>query len=254
MIGETLVFNSYPLQQCGIKAILLIKFDVMAGPFVAFEGICSESKVVETLKDPITLAQFHMGLAETDVDVIEKQGERMVIARRKRVVEGIEAKDILLMIIEEQVSSEEATNVANELLGRTGGDQNYLRNELRSLCEAPDQLTKRLQLPKQQQPPLFVKKSDLMKKAGTKVPIMTPEHKDKVLRGELAAQLVNDYSMELITNMVQGVNNKLSILSLWKLYAPVNTDLLEIYQFFTRLNELEVCQLEKAYSYHTRRL
>jgi hypothetical protein len=225
----------------------------MAGPFVAFEGICSESKVVETLKDPITLAQFHMGLAETDVDVIEKQGERMVIARRKRLVEGIEAKDILLMIIEEQVSSEEATTVANELLGRTGGDQTYLRNELRKLCEAPDQLKERLQL-STQQPPLFVKKSDLMKQAGTKVPIMTPEHKDKVLRGEIAAQLVNDYSMELITNMVQGVNNKISILSLWKLYAPVNTDLLEIYQFFTRLNELEVCQFEKAYSYHTRRL
>ncbi|MCK5588584.1 MAG: hypothetical protein KAI34_07670, partial [Candidatus Lokiarchaeota archaeon] len=111
MIGETLFFNPYALQECGIKAILLVKFDVMVGPYIAFEGICSESKVVETLKDPITLAQFHMGLAETDVDVIEKQGERMMIARRSRIVEGVDAKDILILIIDENISSSEATKL-----------------------------------------------------------------------------------------------------------------------------------------------
>jgi DnaJ-domain-containing protein 1 len=252
MIGETLFFNFYPLRNCGIKAILLIKFDVMAGPYIAFEGICGESKVVETLKDPITLAQFHMGLAETDVDVIEKQGERMVIARRKRLIEGIEAKDILMLIIEDDVSSDEATKLADELLGRTGGDQNYLRNELRKLCDNPHQLKERLELPRHQ--PLFIKKSDLMKEAGTKIPVMTPEQKDKVLKGEIASQLVNDYPMDLITNLVQGVNNKITVLSLWKLYSPVNTDLLEVYELFTSLNALEVCRFEEALSFFTRRL
>jgi hypothetical protein len=252
VIGETLFFNSYPRQECGIKTILLIKFDVMAGPYVAFEGICSESKVVETLKDPITLAQFHMGLAETDVDVIEKQGERMVIARRKRLIEGVDANDILLLIIEEEVSTSEANKLANELLGRTGGDQNYLRNELRRLCENPQVIKERLALPKHQ--PLFVKKTDLMREAGTKIPVMTPEQKDKVLKGEIASQLVSDYPMDLITNLVQGVNNKITVLSLWKLYSPVNTDLLVVYEFFNTLNELEVCRFEEAFSFFTRRL
>jgi len=252
VIGETLFFNPYALQECGIKAILLVKFDVMVGPYIAFEGICSESKVVETLKDPITLAQFHMGLAETDVDVIEKQGERMMIARRSRIVEGVDAKDILILIIDENISSSEATKLADELLGRTGGDQNYLRNELRTLCEQSQELKDRLQLPKQQ--PLFVKKSDLMKQAGTKIPIMTPEHKDKVLKGEIASKLVNDYPMDLITNLVQGVNGKITILSLWKLYAPFDIDLLEVYAFFTTLNELEVCRFEEAFTFHNRRL
>jgi hypothetical protein len=252
VIGETLFFNSYPLRECGIKAVLLIKFDVMAGPYIAFEGICSESKVVETLKDPITLAQFHMGLAETDVDVIEKQGERMVITRRKRLIEGIEAKDILMLIIEDEVSSDEATKLADELLGRTGGDQNYLRNELRTLCATANQLKDRLQRPKPQ--PLFVKKSDLMKEAGTKIPVMTLEQKDRILKGEVALQLVNDYPMDLITTLVQGVNNKITILSLWKLYSPVNTDLLVVYELFTTLNALEVCRFEEAISFFTRRL
>ena len=252
MIGENLFFNSYPLQECGIKAILLIKFDVMAGPYISFEGKCSESNVVETLKDPITLAQFHMGLAETDVDVIEKQNERMVIARRNRIIEGVEAKDILILIIEEDVSSSEATKLADELLGRTGGDQNYLRNELRSLCETPQKLKERLQLPKQE--PIFIKKSDLMKEAGTKIPIMTPEQKDNVLEGEIASKLVNDYPMDLITNLVQGVNNKITILSLWKLYSPVNSDLFVVYEFFNTLNKMEVCQFEETLSFHTRRL
>ncbi|MFX1465034.1 MAG: hypothetical protein ACFFA5_00985 [Promethearchaeota archaeon] len=252
MIGEPLFLNSYPLQECGIKTILLLKFDVMAGPYIAFEGICSKSKVAETLKDPIILAQFHMGLAETDVDVIEKQGERMVITRRNRIVESADAKDILILIIEDDVSTDEAIKLANELLGRTGGDQNYLRNELRLLCDNVQQLKDRLKLPTQQ--PLFVKKSDLMKEAGMKIPVMTPEQKDKVLRGEIASKLVNDYPMDLITNLVQGVNNKITILSLWKLYSPFNIDLLEVYQFFTTLNELEVCQFEETLFYHSRRL
>jgi hypothetical protein len=252
VIDEPLFLNSYPLQECGIKSIILVKFDVMAGPYVAFEGICSESKVAETLKDPIILAQFHMGLAETDVDVIEKQGERMVIARRNRIVEGTDAKDILILIIEDDISTDEAYQLANELLGRTGGDQNYLRNELRVLFDNVQQLTDRLKLPTQQ--PLFVKKSDLMKEAGMKIPVMTPAQKDKVLKGEIASALVNDYPMDLITNLVQGVNNKITILSLWKLYAPVNIDLLEVYQFFTTLNELEVCQFEETFSFHSRRL
>jgi len=252
VIGEPLFLNSYPLQECGIKSIILVKFDVMAGPYVAFEGICSESKVAETLKDPIILAQFHMGLAETDVDVIEKQGERMVIARRNRIVEGTDAKDILILIIEDDISTDEAYQLANELLGRTGGDQNYLRNELRVLFDNVQQLKDRLKLPTQQ--PLFVKKSDLMKEAGIKIPVMTPEQKDKVLKGEIASALVSDYPMDLIANLVQGVNNKITILSLWKLYAPVNIDLLEVYQFFTTLNELEVCQFEETFSFHSRRL
>ena len=252
MIGETLFLNFYPLQECGIKTILLLKFDIMAGPYIAFEGTCSESKVAETLKDPIILAQFHMGLAETDVDVIEKQGERMVITRRNRIVESVDAKDILILIIEDDVSTDEATKLANELLGRTGGDQNYLRNELRLLCDNVQQLKDRLKLPTPQ--PLFVKKSDLMKEAGMKIPVMTPEQKDKVLRGEIAAKLVSDYPMDLITNLVQGVNNKITILSLWKLYSPFNIDLLEVYQFFTTLNELEVCQFEETLFYHSRKL
>ena len=156
------------------------------------------------------------------------------------------------LIIDENISSSEATKLADELLGRTGGDQNYLRNELRTLCEQSQELKDRLQLPKQQ--PLFVKKSDLMKQAGTKIPIMTPEHKDKVLKGEIASKLVNDYPMDLITNLVQGVNGKITILSLWKLYAPFNIDLLEVYTFFTTLNELEVCQFEEAFTFHNRRL
>jgi hypothetical protein len=224
----------------------------MAGPYIAFEGICSKSKVSETLKDPIILAQFHMGLAETDVDVIEKQGERMVIARRNRIIEGTDAKDILILIIEDDISTDEAYQLANELLGRTGGDQNYLRNELRVLFDNVQQLKDRLKLPTQQ--PLFVKKSDLMKEAGMKIPVMTPAQKDKVLKGEIASKLVNDYPMDLITNLVQGVNNKITILSLWKLYAPVNIDLLEVHQFFTTLNELEVCQFEETLFYHSRRL
>ena len=252
MIGETLFFNSYSLHECGIKALLLIKFDIMAGPYIAFEGICSESKIVETLKDPIILAQFHMGLAETDVDVIEKQGERMVIARRNRIIEGVDAKDILILIIEEDISTSEANKLADELLGRTGGDPHYLRNELRKLCEIPQEIKDRLKQPKQQ--PLFVKKSDLMKQAGTKIPIMTPEQKDKVLRGEVASKLVNDYPMDLITNMVQGVNNKITILSLWKLYAPFNIDLLEVYELFNTLNKLDVCRFEEAFTFHNRRL
>jgi len=252
VIGEPLFLNSYPLSECGIKSILLLKFDVMAGPYIAFEGICSKSKISETLKDPIILAQFHMGLAETDVDVIEKQGERMVIARRNRIVEGTDAKDILILIIEDDISTDEAYQLANELLGRTGGDQNYLRNELRLLFDNVQQLKDRLKLPISK--PLFVKKSDLMKEAGMKIPVMTPEQKDKVLKGEIASKLVNDYPMDLITNLVQGVNNKITILSLWKLYSPFNIDLLEVYQFFTTLNELEVCQFEETLFYHSRRL
>ena len=88
-----------------------------------------------------------------------------------------------------------------------------------------------------------------MKEAGMKIPVMTPEQKDKVLKGEIASALVNDYPMDLITNLVQGVNNKITILSLWKLYAPVNIDLLDVYQFFTTLNELEVCQFEETLFY-----
>jgi hypothetical protein len=193
-----------------------------------------------------------MGLAETDVDVIEKQGERMVIARRNRIIEDTDAKDILILIIEDNISTDEAYQLANELLGRTGGDQNYLRSELRILFDNVQQLKDRLKLPTQQ--PLFVKKSDLMKDAGMKIPVMTPEQKDKVLKGEIASALVSDYPMDLITNLVQGVNNKITILSLWKLYAPVNIDLLEVYQFFTTLNELEVCQFEETLSFHSRRL
>ena len=83
---------------------------------------------------------------------------------------------------------------------------------------------------------------------------LSEEQKDKVLKGEIASALVNDYPMDLITNLVQGVNNKITILSLWKLYAPVNIDLLEVYQFFTTLNELEVCQFEETFSFHSRRL
>ena len=75
-----------------------------------------------------------------------------------------------------------------------------------------------------------------------------------VLRGEVAAKLVNDYSMDLITNMVQGVNNKITILSLWKLYAPFNIDLLEVYELFNTLNKLEVCRFEETFTFHNRRL
>jgi hypothetical protein len=252
VIGDTLVFKFYPLQACGLKALLLIKFDIMAGPYIAFEGLCADSKVAESLKDPIILAQFHMGLAETDVDVIEKQGERMVIARRKRMIEGIEAKDILVVLIEDEVASNEAKKLADELLGRTGGDLAYLRNELRKLCDAPQHLTDRLKVARL--PPSVIKKADLMKEAGTKIPIMAPEDKDKVLKGDIASQLVNEFPMDLITSLVHGVNNKLTILSLWKLYSPVNTDLLVVYELFTSLNTLEVCHFEENRSFFTARL
>jgi len=89
------------LKECGITAIVLLKFDLTMGPYLAFKSVHKQNvNSIRALEDPEYLAQFYVGISGTEMDVLEKNEERIVIARQIHVIDTTQATNVLLLCID----------------------------------------------------------------------------------------------------------------------------------------------------------
>ena len=138
------------LRECGINAIVLLKFDITMGPYIAYKGIYEqEVESIRALDDLEYLAQFYVGISGTEMDVLEKNEERIVIARQKYDIEGTHAINVLLLCIDDQISKSAANMFANDLLKNSNAEPQVLEKLVKQLIETePDLNSKLKNIPK----------------------------------------------------------------------------------------------------------
>ena len=70
--GRPLDYETYEfIRDCGITAIVLIKFDVAMGPYIAFKELYDHNvPIIEALDNLEYLAQFYVGIAGTEMDFL----------------------------------------------------------------------------------------------------------------------------------------------------------------------------------------
>ncbi len=135
--GEPLDYETYDfIKDCGINAIMLLKFDLTMGPYIAFKGVYDHNvPFIEALDNPEYLAQFYVGIAGTKMDVLEKNGERIIIAQQTHTIEVTNVTDALLLCIDNWVSTAAASILANELLKNSNAEPNLIEEQIAQLKE-----------------------------------------------------------------------------------------------------------------------
>ncbi|WP_287582966.1 hypothetical protein [Candidatus Borrarchaeum sp.] len=128
------------LRECGITAVVLLKFDLAMGPYIAFKSVYEQNvNSIRPLEDPEYLAQFYVGISGTEMDTLEKNEERIVIARQKHVIDATHVTDVLLLCIDNEISTSSAITFAQELITNSNAEPHHLEELLVQLKEtAPD--------------------------------------------------------------------------------------------------------------------
>ncbi len=144
--GENIDYESYRfLKKSGISAIVLLKFDLTMGPYIAFKGVYEKNvKSIRALDDPEYLAQFYVGISGTELDVLEKNEERIVIARQTTDIDAIQANNVLLLSIEPNISTSAASQFAKDLLKNSNAEPHLLEELITQLKESEPDLELKL--------------------------------------------------------------------------------------------------------------
>ncbi len=234
------------LSQCGLKAIILVVFDTTLGPVIAFEKVFNEnSRFIETLRDPMLLAQFHMGVADTSIDSIDFKGEKIIIARNERQTDNTVVKDLLFFIIDSSVPVQPFIEESEMILEEAEGDLINFDGWIKTID--PNRLNNRINEYKSKEKPQITQ-VDLLTFSRQKIPIISKEQKYKILKGSLAAELVRKYDLEMINKILSHTDNNRSLLQIWKKLG-IGFDLSLIYSFFISLYELGLCNFEEKRTY-----
>jgi len=127
-------------RECGITAVVLLKFDLAMGPYIAFKGVFEQNvNSIRALEDPEYLAQFYVGISGTEVDTLEKNEERIVIARQQHAIDSTHVTDVLLLCINNEISTSSAVTFAKELITNSNTEPHRLEELLIQLKEtSPD--------------------------------------------------------------------------------------------------------------------
>jgi hypothetical protein len=133
--GRPLDYETYEfIRDCGITAIVLIKFDVAMGPYIAFKELYDHNvPIIEALDNLEYLAQFYVGIAGTEMDFLEKNGERVIIAQKTHKVDVTDITDAILVCIDHWVSKTAAHKFANELLVKSNAEPQLLEEQITQL-------------------------------------------------------------------------------------------------------------------------
>ncbi len=128
------------LRECGITAVILLKFDFAMGPYIAFKSVYEQNvNSIRALEDPEYLAQFYVGISGTEMDTLEKNEERIVIARQKHAIDSTQVTDVLLLCLDNEISTSSAITFAKELITNSNAEPHRLEELLIQLKEtAPD--------------------------------------------------------------------------------------------------------------------
>jgi hypothetical protein len=110
------------------------------GPYIAFKGIYERNvNSIRALDDSEYLAQFYVGISGTEMDLLEKNEERIVIARQICTIDTTRATNVLLLCIDDQVSTSAAGKLANDLLTNSNAEPDLLEELVIQLKDvAPD--------------------------------------------------------------------------------------------------------------------
>jgi hypothetical protein len=140
--GRPLDYETYEfIRNCGITAIVLLKFDPVMGPYIAFKGLYDHNvPIIEALDNLEYLAQFYVGIAGTEMDFLEKNGERIIIAQQTHTVDVANITDAMLICIDHWVSKTAAHKFANELLKKSLAAPQLLEEEITNLKETSPNL------------------------------------------------------------------------------------------------------------------
>lgn len=129
------------IRGCGITAIVLLKFDLTMGPYIAFKGQYDHNvPIIETLDNLEYLTQFYVGIAGTEMDFLEKNGERIIIAQQTHTVDVTNFTDAILICIDHWVSKTAAHKFAKELLKKSHAKPQLLEGEITLLKETSPNL------------------------------------------------------------------------------------------------------------------
>ncbi len=140
--GRPLDYETYEfIRGCGITAIVLLKFDLTMGPYIAFKGQYDHNvPIIEALDNLEYLTQFYVGIAGTEMDFLEKNGERIIIAQQTHTVDVTNFTDAILICIDHWVSKTAAHKFANELLKKSHAEPQLLEEEITQLKETSPNL------------------------------------------------------------------------------------------------------------------
>ncbi len=129
------------IRDCGITAIVLLKFDLTMGPYIAFKGLYDHKvPIIAALDNLEYLAQFFIGISGTDMDFLEKNGERIIIAQQTHTVDVTNVTDAILICIDHWVSKTAAHKFATELLKKSLAEPQLLEEEITHLKETSPNL------------------------------------------------------------------------------------------------------------------
>ncbi|WP_287585104.1 hypothetical protein [Candidatus Borrarchaeum sp.] len=140
--GRSLDYETYEfIRDCGITAIVLLKFDLTMGPYIAFKGLYDHNvPIIEALDNLEYLTQFYIGIAGTEMDFLEKNGERIIIAQQTHKIDVTDITDAMLICIDRWVSKTAALKLANELLKKSHAEPHRLEEEITHLKETSPNL------------------------------------------------------------------------------------------------------------------
>ncbi|MFX1465646.1 MAG: hypothetical protein ACFFA5_04160 [Promethearchaeota archaeon] len=140
--GRSLDYKTYEfIRDCGITAIVLLKFDLTMGPYIAFKELYDHNvPIIEALDNLEYLAQFYVGIAGTEMDFLEKNGERIIIAQQTHKVDVTDITDAVLICIDHWVSKTAAHKLAYELLMKSHAEPHRLEEEITRLKETSPNL------------------------------------------------------------------------------------------------------------------
>lgn len=99
---EISTFSKPILKEMGVKAILLVNFDIILGPIAYINKLTSEKiDYLEFLQDLAHLGEFYTGISHAQIDkVTTRTGEEMLVGRATRKINETELIDIAIALVE----------------------------------------------------------------------------------------------------------------------------------------------------------
>lgn len=99
---EISTFSKPILKEMGVKAILLVTFDIILGPIAYINKLTPEkSEYLEFLQNLAHLGEFYTGISHAQIDkVTTRTGEELIVGRVTRKVNETELIDIAVALVE----------------------------------------------------------------------------------------------------------------------------------------------------------